>query len=336
MKRFSIRALLCVTAVMVSILTACSKQETTDISENSITPTPIATEQPTPEPTPEATPTPKPTPTPTPEPTQVPGMIFSHKQEYATDLFKLIIFLPEEKPESTLKQRDVDCDTLQWFNATYSIFTYQSEADYHLVGGYSDETDVLDSYVLDGLEQSWGITDRASAIESLAWLAYAGHVLEYTDTLQLMYDTGMLTDDENDVARVIYAIGEEEGWTKEECSELSSYYGKVRYHYENTGENGIDAWDYCRIMQISGNCYYAGYLTLEECLTIQLATAKVIQDEFDSWDAMNTSYLQGYSYWTYGSSAAYAHRLWAYQDLQKESDCPFATLDFNMKLEKFW
>lgn len=88
-------------------------------------------------------------------------------------------------------------------------------------------------------------------------------------------------------------------------------------------------------MQISGNCYYVSYLTLEECLTIQLATAKAIQDEFDSWDAMNNSYLRGYSYWCNGSTISYAHSLWAYEDLQKEPDCPFTTLDFDMTLEKF-
>lgn len=179
MKKYFIRTLLCATVVMGSIfaLTACSKQETTTVSTNTVTPTPIATEQsisastvaeqPTPEPTPEVTTT--------PTPTEIPGMIFSHKDEYAAELYNLIISLPEEKPASTLKQKDVDCDTLQWFNATYSMFTYHSGTDYHLVGGYSDETDTIDIYVLNGLEQSWGITDRASAIESIAWLAYEGH-----------------------------------------------------------------------------------------------------------------------------------------------------------------
>lgn len=152
----------------------------------------------------------------------------------------------------------------------------------------------------------------------------------------MMYDVGMFNGDEYELRRFIYAIGEEAGWTEQELRDTTDYYLEMWKLYEICGENGIDAWDYCRIMQVSGNCYYAGYLTLEECLTIQLATAKVIQDEFDSWDAMNTSYLRGYSYWNYGSTAAYAHRLWAYQDLQKETDCPFVTLDFDMKLEKFW
>ncbi len=330
MKKLSTHTLLCTVAIICSMLTltACSNQEITNVAENIPSPTPVVTAKPTPEPTPEVTATPM--------PTEVPGRVFSHKNEYAAELYNLIVALPEEKPVSTLKQKDVDCDTLQWFNATYSMFTYHSGADYHLVGGYSDEADTIDSYVLDGLEQSWGITDRATAIESIAWLAYEGHVPEYTGILQMMDEIGMLDGDDYQPKRIVFAIGEEEGWTEEKCIEIGDYYIEMRTLYDKCGENGIDAWDYCRIMQVSGNCYYAGYLTLEECLTIQLATAKVIQEEFDSWDAMNTSYIRGYSYWTYGSTIAYARRLWAYQDLQNEPDCPFVTLDFDMELEKFW
>lgn len=323
MKKKSIRTLLCVTAFIsnIFILTACSsKQETALTATKKFTQkTTTTTEE-----------------TEAPVVPEEPAMIFSHKNEYAAELYYLIISLPEDKPVSTLKQKDVDCDTLQWFNATCSVFTYHSGADYHLIGGYSDETDTIDKNLLNGLEQSWGITDRASAIESIAWLAYSGHALEYENALQLMYEVGMLSDDLNAISKIIYAIGEEEGWTEEECRDIDYFYSTIKMLYDNCGEKGIDAWDYCRIMQISGNCYYAGYLTLEECLTIQLATARVIQDEFDSWDEMNNSYLQGYQYWAFDSTISYAHRLWAYQDLMNEADCPFVTLDFDMKLEKFW
>ena len=326
MKKKSIHTLLFITAIIsnIFILTACSsntgtasalesekkKAYTNTLDETEETASPLVSEEPTP--------------------------IFSHKYEYAAELYYIITSLPEEMPVSSLKQKDIDCDTLQWFNATYSVFTYHSGCDYHLVGGYSDESDTIDSSLLSGLEQSWGITDRATAIESIAWLAYGGHALEYENSLQLMYDVGMLTDDANDVSRVVYSLSEDAGWSEEERQIINDYYSMIKMLYENCGEKGIDAWDYCRIMQISGNCYYAGYLTLEECMTIQLATAKVIQDEFDSWDEMNTSYLQGYYYWSYDSTISYAHRLWAYQDLMQEADCPFTTLDFDMKLEKFW
>lgn len=263
------------------------------------------------------------------------GVIASHKDEYASDLYNVIVSLPEDMPESTLKQKNVDCDTLQWFNATYSMFTYDSGGNYHLVGGYSDESGYIDSYVTRGLEQSWGITDRASAIESIAWLAATGHTPDYVDTIQLMEDLGMLSYDEYGLRAYITEMSKTAEWTDEETVEIMDYYIAAKNIYDVCGENGIDAWDYCRIMQLCGSCYYAGYFTLEECLTIQLATAQVIQHEFDSWDAMNTSYLKGYAYWSYGTSAAIS-REWAYQQLTAEDDCPFKILDFNMILDKFW
>lgn len=259
--------------------------------------------------------------------------IFSHKEEYATDLYNLLASFPEEKPESSLKQSDVECDTLQWFNATYAMFTYDSDGDYHLVGGYSDESGYVDSYVTNGLEQSWGITDRISAISSIAWLAIEGHASNYVEMIQTMDALDLLDYNESDLRTQTAAIAQLAELSEEESAQLVEYYVLLKNVYDTCGENGIDAWDYCRIMQLSGSCYYAGYITLEECLTIQLATATAIQNEFDSWDTMNDSYLEGYGFW-YPSAAIY--REWAYQKLQDEEDCPFKTLDFNMKLEKFW
>lgn len=301
------------------------------------TSTPTATPAPTatPEPTATPAPTPTPTPTPTPAPTEVPGMVFSHKDEYISDLYYVIATLPENKPESTLKQKDVDCDTLQWFNATYAAFTYHAGADYHRVGGFSDESGTIDSFVTDGLEQSWGITDRTSAIDTLAWLAVEGHVTDYVSVMKTMEEVGMYEIKDYELGRFLRDLLASENLTDDEHLELLDFYDAMLYMNEKCGENGIDAWDYCRIMQISGSCYYAGLLTLEECLDIQLATAQVIQDEFDSWETMNNSYLRGYSYWSYGSNSYY-HRLWALQDLMNEADCPFTALDFNMELEKFW
>lgn len=217
------------------------------------------------------------------------GVITSHKEEYAQALYALIISFPEEKPGSTLKQKDVDCDTLQWFNATYSMFTYHSGADYHLIGGYSDESGVVDSYVSSGLAQSWGITDRATAIESIAWLASNGHVPQYVEEIQFMDSLGLLTCDEYELRTFFAQVADAQGWTQEESANTMNYYINLKNTYDACGENGIDAWDYCRIMQLCGSCYYAGFLTLEESLSIQLATAKAIQSQFDSWDTMNAS-----------------------------------------------
>lgn len=89
----------------------------------------------------------------------IPG---SHKLRYVQILENVIAQLPEEKPESSLRQADVECDTLQWLNATYAMFVHSTGCDYHLIAGYSDESDEGKDYIKNGLESSWGITDRQS------------------------------------------------------------------------------------------------------------------------------------------------------------------------------
>lgn len=157
----------------------------------------------------------------------------------------------------------------------------------------------------------------------------------YSTYIQIMEENGWLDceheqmDDElmEDPA-VIQLSAEDTAW-------LLRSFGAVRDAYETCGDNGIDAWDYCRIMQICGDCYFVGYLTLEECLTIQLATARVIQNEFDSWQEMNASYYYGYRFWVDDEFATY-YRKAAYNELMEMEDSPYKVLDFDMPLEKFW
>ena len=260
----------------------------------------------------------------------------SHKDEYKQAIYDAIMALPAEKPESSLKQKDVDCDTLQWFNTTYAMFTHGSHADIRLVGGYTDELGYVDPYVTSGLEQSWGITDRATAIESIAWLAAEGHVPSYVELMQMMDEYGMIEMTDDEVADFIGASAEAGGWTGEERTETLYYYWDMREINTICGENGIDAWDYCRIMQLCGSCYYAGYFTLEESLSIQLITAQAIQSQFGSWTEMNDSYYHGYRYWIYGNGTAISYRKLAYDELVAMENSPYTVLDFNMTLEKFW
>lgn len=126
-----------------------------------------------------------------------------------------------------------------------------------------------------------------------------------------------------------------EGLTEEDALRVIEYFLRQKAVYEACGENGMDAWDYCRFMQISGNSYYAGYLTLEESLAIQLECAGAIQRQFASWEEMNQSYLQGYIFWVDNSTAAYIRQR-AYERLQDAEDSPFNRLEFKMPLEKFW
>ncbi len=48
------------------------------------------------------------------------------------------------------------------------------------------------------------------------------------------------------------------------------------------GEHGLDGWDYCRALQVLGDCYQVGYINLEECLDQSLVIAKTLQGLYGS------------------------------------------------------
>lgn len=261
--------------------------------------------------------------------------VASHKPEYAQPVVDALEALPEEKPESALKQKDVDCDTLQWFNATYAMFLESSGMDYHLIGGNDDRSSSNVDYIRNQLDRSWGITDRASTVDTLYWLIQSGHAEGFAEEIQMMGLYGFLELSKEELRQTVLEMADGENLTEENALSVADYFWQEIAIYETCGENGIDAWDYCRFMQIAGSCYYAGYLTLEESLDVQLEAARAIQMQFGSWEEMNQSYLQGYIFWVDNSTAAYIRER-AYERLQEAKDSPFRLLDFDMPLEKFW
>lgn len=262
-------------------------------------------------------------------------VIPTHKEDYAEAICEVITALPDEKPESSLKQKNVDCDTLQWFNATYAMFTQSCHWDYHLVGGISDENKNRVDYIKEQLDSSWGITDRQTMKETLCWLAAEGHAPDFAYQVQMLDMIGLLEGSDEEIKEAFAQIAEMQGYSEEDTVFIQEYYLQVHDVYSMCGENGIDAWDYCRITQLCGGCYYAGYMTLEESLAVQLEVARAIQDEFASWQELNDSYYYGYSYWQ-NNELAVSIRKVAYDTLLEMEDSPFKVLDFDMPLEKFW
>lgn len=259
----------------------------------------------------------------------------TQKDDYALAIYEAITALPEEKPESSLKQKDVDCDTLQWMNATYAMFTYSCHWDYEFVGGVSDKDDSQKDYIKDQLDSSWGITDRQTMIDTLCWLVAQGQAPDFAEQAQALDWMGLLQGSDEEIKEAFVLLAVELNYDEETTAYLQDFYINVRDVYAICGDNGIDAWDYCRITQLCGACYYVGYITLEESLAIQLEVARAIQQEFSSWVEMNDSYYYGYAFWQ-SSDYAVSLRKMAYDTLMEKEDSPFNVLDFDMPLEKFW
>lgn len=215
-------------------------------------------------------------------------------------------------------------DTIRWFNATYAILTELNGFDTEYFGGMA--TNDMNAMISQAsLEESWGVTDRATADETMEWLLTEGHRTGFKDNMADLADAGIDSveaDGRADFIYNTYEVGESE------AQFLADMYG----YYEEYGESAIDAWDYCRAMSLAAFYYHAGYYTETEALNKSMEIAEMIQPLYTSWDEAMNSYLLGYEYWAEESSD---ERREIYEDLKQEDDSLY-NIDWNLAFEKTW
>lgn len=217
--------------------------------------------------------------------------------------------------ESDFSQEDIDSDTVQWFCSAYAIYTERNYKNLGVIGGIK-ENRVSEYAIKNALREGWNITDRDSAIEKINWLLDGGHRSSYHELILELKDNKWLD----------LSIGD---YLKKVGNQNDAYRYIAAYHaYQAFGERGIDAWDYCRALQVLGDCYVAGYINLEECLDQSLLIAQYLQSEFESWQEIGQSYLLGYQYWQKSKSdyadMEYKCRKSIYEDFLKDTDGPYA------------
>lgn len=221
----------------------------------------------------------------------------------------------EEKGES---------DTVRWFNASYAILTEANGWDYNVFGGLEMSEDNQDG-VKQLLDEWWGVTDRTSANENMDWILSEGLRTGFADDMEYLESEGISEVAPEERADFIF-----NGWevTQEQAESMAASYNV----YEEKGAGAIDAWDYCRALNLASYYYMAGYYTKTEALDKSLEIAKEFQPKFSSWDEMVDSYLYGYEYWAEESGD---ERRAIYEDLLTREDNPYA-VDYNTELVKTW
>lgn len=231
---------------------------------------------------------------------------------------------PTKSPAPGNTGRAEITDTVRWFNASYAILTELNGCNYNIFGGMMPNAAVA-RMQQQMLESSWSVTDRASADETLDWLLTEGHRLTFVDDMTYLEQLGMgdLAKDE----RVDFILD-----NFEVSGEDADFYIFCYDMYKQYGAEAIDAWDYCRALNLMGFFYLAGYYDETEALDTSLEIAKVLQAKFNSWDALVDSYLRGYEYWAEESSDA---RREIYEDLKTREDNPYL-VDYNTELTKTW
>ncbi len=244
----------------------------------------------------------------------------SKKSNFKTSCESFKENVPEVENNSTVEATD----TIQWFNASYAVLTHANGWDYTMYGGMP-ANEVSQELQVSLLDEWWGVTDRASADETLEWLITEGHNADFLLNMNDLIDAGIgevAAENRVDFMLENYEVTEEEAQNYVNCYAA----------YEANPGQGILGWDYSRAMSVLANCYLAGFYTETEALDQAMTVAGLIQETFDSWDSFMENYLVGYEYWAEESSD---ERRAIYEELNAASDNPYA-VDFNLTLEKTW
>lgn len=175
--------------------------------------------------------------------------------------------------------------TVLWFNAAYSPLTAMNKADFNEIGGYASNGQNR-QFMRELLSDWWNVTDRRTADETLQWLLNEGHRSGFIEEMTYYKKHNMLMTTKNEWLR----------YTKGNASEAACQ-ARMCKIYKERGSHAIDAWDYCRAMQLLGQYYVAGYYTKEESLNASLAIAKKLQQTYHSWEDLMQGYNDGYQYW---------------------------------------
>lgn len=243
------------------------------------------------------------------------------------DAEKASISLEGEYKPASFEQRDVNSDTIRWMCSAYAIYSAYNDKSLEVVGGLAgDDREWYREEVKEALAGGWGIYDRKDVEDTLEDLLEEGHRKQYKEAVSELKKAEIL---ELSSGEAMVEIAGYDSLSEEEVCKYQTAYEA----YQKYGENGIDGWDYCRALQILGDCYQAEYINLEECLDLSLPIAQELQKTYENWDGVAESYLYGYSFWKGERTDDYdSQKRWeVYEELKNMESGPYDT-----KLENTW
>lgn len=247
------------------------------------------------------------------------------------DAEKASISLEGEYKPASFEQRDVNSDTIRWMCSAYAIYSAYNDKSLEVVGGLAgDDREWYREEVKEALAGGWGIYDRKDVEDTLEDLLEEGHRKQYKEAVSELKKAEILELSSGEA--MVEIAGYDSLSEKEVCKYQTAYEA-----YQKYGENGIDGWDYCRALQILGDCYQAEYINLEECLDLSLPIAQELQKTYENWDGVAESYLYGYSFWKGERTDDYdSQKRWeVYEELKNMESGPY-TVPYDTKLENTW
>ena len=148
----------------------------------------------------------------------------------------------------------------------------------------------------ENLADNYGIDDRTSALETLAWLYGRGHRVYFEAVKGLAAGTADQLDTR--------------GLEEEELPRVGEYFSHLQDAAEDLIEEGflarrrdlsrrsIAAWDMGRLVLVARCCFDAGYLTEAEAWQYILDAQAECKKHYSSWRELAGGYLIGRAMWS--------------------------------------
>ncbi|MGN0351805.1 MAG: DUF1266 domain-containing protein [Roseburia sp.] len=196
----------------------------------------------------------------------------------------------EEQATAAVEATGMEKEELEaWLKQSFYPYFYANDASDEEFEEFDVEEykNILDEEMIqkikDNLSSSWGINDRKSLIKKTDSLLKKGDKYTYARTLEKMSEEVMNLPEDT----IFYT------YRLYEPDEFYRYLGTY-YAYNEIGDAGVDAWDYCRCIRLFAFGYISGYISYDEYLIHAAPIVTYLQNEYDSWTKMYESYYYGH------------------------------------------
>lgn len=227
--------------------------------------------------------------------------------------------------------------TLQWMNTAGSILLALNGGDFRLMGGIFNPRWEHDEKLLASIRKMlleyWGIHGHEGAVREMRKLVKGGMRAWYGEEMRRLESLYSGCSEEELIAAA---------QKTDPKADEDSFIPKMLMAYRRYGENALLGWDAGRAAYIVQNCYYAGYVSMEEVLDIGVDAGKLAQAAFTCWEEMMESYLLGGQYWlreNAGAPDSSTAKRWKIYEALLNGDkpykkIPYAAVAFDTPLSK--
>lgn len=168
------------------------------------------------------------------------------------------------------------------------------------------------------LEDGWDVKNREEALAIIKWLKEEGHRAEYNKIASVVIN---LSDDLYPLVLKKY----------ENNPKVAAKIRFVKEYYKEIGDKSIIAWDLCRVVNVAGMSYIAGYISENEAWNEVMAAAKILQQNFHSWEEMAQNFVLGSLFW--GGTDVYKVRVLVKNWLLTNQESPWLSLKWDLPLK---